>query len=448
MGVQRQRREGHAIATRLGWTMTGEFIDNNVSAARGSKKVRSHYQELLRGIERHDYDAVIVVFEDRLHRQVIELAEFIKVCEGAGVTRFASAGGQFDLSDADQRTMLYIKAAMAEAEVERMRARQLRKQHEFAEQGLPRSGGYRPFGEVGMGKHTTDEVRAKEERLLIHEAARRIMAGDTLRGIVKDWAKRGITTPTGALWRNVSLRLMLLSPRLIGMRSHNGVLYPGTWEPILERELWDAVRAILTDPSRVQLRHGAARYLLTGLLYCGRCQGRMTVLLRRRVNGKVPTYVCHKDRPGKECGNVSRLVEPLDALIVEAFFAAVESPEFYEHGATEDNLHQELYETLVKDQRLLDRLEDKLAQELISTAAYRRNKAAIEQRMEATRSQLERLGSERVRLHLPRNLREAWADFSLDRKRAALGAVIERIVVHPQRYRTFDPETVEVIWRS
>jgi DNA invertase Pin-like site-specific DNA recombinase len=156
MGVQRQKHEGHAIAQRLGWTITGEFIDNNVSAARGSKKVRSDYQELLHSIERGDYDAVIVVFEDRLHRQVIELAEFIKVCEAAGVTKFASAGGQFNLSDADQRTMLYIKAAMAEAEVERMRARQLRKQQEFAEQGQPRSGGYRSFGEVGIGKHTTE----------------------------------------------------------------------------------------------------------------------------------------------------------------------------------------------------------------------------------------------------------------------------------------------------
>ena len=27
--------------------------------------------------------------EDRLHRQVIELAEFLKVCEAAGVTRIA-----------------------------------------------------------------------------------------------------------------------------------------------------------------------------------------------------------------------------------------------------------------------------------------------------------------------------------------------------------------------
>jgi len=329
-----------------------------------------------------------------------------------------------------------------------MRARQLRKQQEFAEQGQPRSGGYRPFGEVGTGKHTTSEVQAKEEQLLIYEAARRIMAGDTLRGIVADWSKRGIRTPTGSPWRNVSLRQMLLSPRLIGMRSHNGVLYPGTWEPILDRELWEAVRAILTDPSRVSLRGAVPSYLLSGLVYCGNCGCRMMGFARKRVRDRAPSYVCRKDTPGRECGRISRLAQPLEALIVAAFFEAIESPEFYELGRTEDGSHQELYESLVKDQGLLDRLEDKVAQELISPTAYRRNKAAIERRMEAARSQLDRLGHYRVRLHLPRNLREAWEDFSLDRKRAALGAVIEKIVLHTQRFRTFDPEAVEVIWRA
>jgi hypothetical protein len=36
------------------------------------------------------------------------------------VTRIASAGGEFDLSDADQRAILYVKAAIAEAEIEKL----------------------------------------------------------------------------------------------------------------------------------------------------------------------------------------------------------------------------------------------------------------------------------------------------------------------------------------
>jgi DNA invertase Pin-like site-specific DNA recombinase len=62
------------------------------------------------------------------------------VCDGAGVTRIASIGGEFDLSDSEQRTMLYIKAAMAEAEVERLRRRVLRQRLQAAQNGASWSG--------------------------------------------------------------------------------------------------------------------------------------------------------------------------------------------------------------------------------------------------------------------------------------------------------------------
>src|SRR4029450_13875969 len=150
-----------------------------------------------------------LVMEARLQRQVMELAEFLKVCDAAGVTRTASAGGEFDLSDPDQRTMLYIKAAMAEAEIEKMRARMRRKHLERAENGGPHPGGFRAFGAVGAGKRRGTEAQAQVERLLIAEAAQRIIDGDSLRGIATDWNDRAIRTPTGGIWSNVSLRTML-----------------------------------------------------------------------------------------------------------------------------------------------------------------------------------------------------------------------------------------------
>jgi site-specific DNA recombinase len=91
-----------------------------------SRKARIQHLRLLDDIEAGRIDAVAIWMEDRLQRQVLELAEFLKVCDDAGVIRIASIGGEFDLSDPEQRTMLYIKAAMAEAEVEKLRRRVLR----------------------------------------------------------------------------------------------------------------------------------------------------------------------------------------------------------------------------------------------------------------------------------------------------------------------------------
>jgi DNA invertase Pin-like site-specific DNA recombinase len=117
---------------------------------------------MLGDIEAGRLDAVVIWMEDRLQRQVIELAEFLKVCDSAGVTRIASAGGELNLADPDQRTMLYIKAAMAEAEIEKMSARMRRKNRESAESGRRHLGGRRPFGETWHGDQAVSEEQAQK----------------------------------------------------------------------------------------------------------------------------------------------------------------------------------------------------------------------------------------------------------------------------------------------
>jgi site-specific DNA recombinase len=203
LGVERQKQDCLRIARQRGWTVVGYYEDNDTGASRYSKKkVREQYSHLLADIEAGRIDAVVISMEDRLQRQVLEVAEFLKVCGRAGVTRIASIGGEFDLSDPDQRTMLYIKAAMAEAEVDRL-SRRVRLWHQARiKKGNHHSGGRRAFGEAS---ESVTEAEAARERELIREAVRRLIAGDSLRGIVMDWEKRGIRTPYGNLFRNVNL---------------------------------------------------------------------------------------------------------------------------------------------------------------------------------------------------------------------------------------------------
>ena len=445
LGVERQREDCLAIAKKRGWTVIEQYIDNDVSAAKTSKKVRQNYMRLLADIEAGRLDAVVIWMEDRLQRQVIELAEFLKVCDGAGVTRIASAGGEFDLSDPDQRTMLYIKAAMAEAEIEKMRARMRRKNLERAENGGRHPGGIRAFGTIGSGKQRVPEEQARAERKLIGEAAQRIIDGDSLRGIATDWNQRKLRTPTGGTWSNVTLRTMLLSPRLVGQRQHNGQLHPAAWEPILPREQWEAVKAILEDPERVTKgRGGVYRHLLSGLVKCGLCGTTMTV---RNSRSGARQYRCSTAQQGA-CGRLERLADPVEQLITEALFVAVEKGIEPHRAAAEGDPTSELYEALARDQGLLDRLEDKVAEELIRPEVAKRKRAEIERRMETTRRRLTELGDARVAARIPRNLRAVWRDFSLDRKRAIIAVIVERIEVHPQGMSpVFDPEAIEVTWR-
>jgi site-specific DNA recombinase len=449
-GVARQLEDCLAIAKRLGWTVVETYQDNNIGASKYSKsgrKGREHYLRLLQDIEAGQLDAVVMWMEDRLQRQVIELAEFLKVCDQAGVTRIASVGGELNLADPDQRTMLYIKAAMAEAEIEKMRTRMRRKHLESAKEGERALGGLRPFGEAWHGKQAVSEEQASQERELIREAARRIIAGDSLRGIVTEWQRRGITSERGNAWHNVNLRRMLLSPRLIGVRRHHGEMHPGRWEPILDRETWEAVKAILEDPARsTHERGGLPKHLLSGLIYCGPCGVKLSV---RKIRGK-RVYYCSPLPPRSGCGKISRQADPIEELITGAIFTALES-DLYARLSKQDEADSTgpLYEQLAHDQGLLDRLEDKVAQELISAATAKRNRAGIERRMEAARREISQRRGGQVLVQVPCNLRDVWSSLSLDRRRNIVKAVLLRVVVLPQAggSREFHPDKIQAEWR-
>ena len=115
-----------------------------------------------------------------------------------------------------------------------------------------------------------------------------------------------------------------------------------------------------------------------------------------------------------------------------------------------DDPSRELHEQLARDQGLLDRREDKVAQELIRPEAAKHNRAQIETRMEVARDKLGRLGDARVAARVPGNLRDVWSNLSLDRRRAILAVLIARIDVLPQGAgtRTLDPDTIKVTRRA
>jgi hypothetical protein len=171
----------------------------------------------------------------------------------------------------------------------------------------------------------------------------------------------------------------------------------------------------------------------------------MTVRVKR--GGR--RYCCSTAQPGG-CGRLQRSADQVERLITETLFAAVESPEWdrFAEGPAEDPTRV-LYEALARDQGLLDRLEDKVAEELVKPETARRKRAEIERQMEAARRRLAELGDARIAARIPRNLRAVWEDFSLDRKRAILAVVVERVEIHPQGMSpVFDPDTIKVTWRT
>jgi DNA invertase Pin-like site-specific DNA recombinase len=449
---KRQLEDSRAIAERKGATLADEdILIDTVSASKFSTKERTGYRELLRRIEAGGIDYVICWMEDRAHRQVLELAEFINLCRKYNVTPITPAA-EYDLDDPDQISMWFIKVRFAEAEVEKMSKRLRRQRLQAAANGKRHGGGSRAFGTTGSGKRKVSLHRALAEQDMIREAARRILAGDSLRSIVVDWNTRKppVASAQGGKWNNSVLRRLLLSPRIAGYRDHKGALHEATeWQPIIPREQWQAVKAILEDPARrTTVGGGQPKYLLTGLARCGVCN--QPLRCRRGV------YYCPQITEAG--GHVSRKAEPVEEMILRALFKAVEEGQEWGRQATvrpngdPTRPHYERLAELAAELDVLDRRigEAELAEELgrrphPSAATLRRMLADREAEQERHQAAVSRLQHGRVAARVPRNLRQVWSDLSLDRQRSILAAMIEWVKIDPQGGgRFFDPDAIKV----
>jgi site-specific DNA recombinase len=438
------------------------YQDNDIGASEFSKKSRVAYLALLAAIEAGRYKMVVMSVEDRTHRQVLELAEFIKLCKKHGI-RVVTLGTEYDLSDPDQLSIWYVKVRFAEAEVEKLSKRVRRGKALSASKGMVAGGGRRPFGEQGRKAIRDDDGNVVEvvpiitlsqaivERDCINESVDYLLDGGSLHGLAKDWKARGVKTPTGLPFTAVRLREMLLSPRLAGFREHNGQRYTATaWTPIVDPAKWQELHDLLTNPTRTVNRgSNNQRYPLTGILLCGRCGARMAGRNRKyRWKGKLVseyrTYACMSVMGG--CNGMSWIADDIEDLIFRALFKAVEDEDFAEAAASlqTDDPTREHFEALARITADRDRTKHNLNRGKIEDDDFDREMELLDAEEAQHWGIIERTRNGRTRAHIPRNLRELWPDYSLDRQKAALASCIAWITVYPGKTRkTFDPTTVQ-----
>ena len=308
-GVDRQRAECEAHCRTRGWEVVEVFCDNDASAY--GRKPRRAYERMLAAVESGSIDAIVTWHNDRVHRSPRELEAFIDLVERRGVRLAVVTGGDYDLTTPDGRLSARIVGAVARKESED-RSRRVRRKHlELAELG-------RPAGQLGWG------VRSDDERELVREAARRVLDGDGLMTIARDWNTRDVS---GGPWTAPTLRRVLLSSRIAGLREHGvdpsgktlGDMSPAVWAAALDRQTWDQVRAVLLNPERNTNVRKATRYLLTGLIYCGGCGG--ALFSRPRNNRR--RYLCAGRRPGHQLGIIA---DPVDELVKEFVLGLLTTP--------------------------------------------------------------------------------------------------------------------------
>lgn len=468
LAVMRQEKELREMCAARGWQVAAVYVDNDISAFSG--KPRKDYIRLLADVEAGALDAVASWHNDRLHRNTTELNGFIEVVNRTQVQVAVAMGGIYDLTTANGRMAARIVGAVAEGESDHKSERLKSMHRQKAERGISvsarRAFGYEANNHQQLREPTfysriSDRLEVvMDEPALVREATERVLSGDSLRGIVKDWNRRGIQGVMDRPWSTSTLRFMLASAGISGRRETRRrgqavgqITGPGqTWPAIITVDQSDRLRALLTDRSR-RSNGRTTESLLTGksgTARCGLCGAPLVSKPRRTREGvAVRTMVCPDAPSGGGCGRVRVVSDPVEAIVSEAVLAAIDAgalaallktPEDREAVAGLENVEAKL----IQNRR--DWTDD-----LISRAVWEdEHRRLVARQREFTR----RLEVSRRTIgldNLPNDISAAWraGEIPLHKQRAITRAFLEAVVIHPATARGgFDPSRVEPRWRA
>jgi site-specific DNA recombinase len=274
---QRAAIEAHCIAQ--GWDLVDVVTEPGRSAFKASRKARPGFKDAMRHITTGAADTLVVWKIDRAARNTLDLLQLVEDIDDHGA-KFVSVTESFDTTTGMGQAMLTIVAALAQLE-SAQKSERATEWHRHR-----RINGAAPAGPAALGytKPRPNEL-APDPKVapLVAEAASSIAGGASVLSAVK------VLNAAGVKITHRGLTTALRSPTLVGMVAvSDGVLprrggarvlddvelVPGGWEPILERDVWEQVRAVLDTPGRQSNTGNALRWPLVPIVRC-HCGSRM-----------------------------------------------------------------------------------------------------------------------------------------------------------------------------
>ncbi len=440
LGVKRQREDCEALVGSRGWTLAGRYVDNDLSAYSG--KPRPGYSQLLDAVRGGLVDGIVAWHPDRLHRSPRELEDFLALVEQHGVNVETVRAGKWDLSTPSGRMTARILGSVARGESEHKSDRVRRALEQRA--GMGRAHGRIAYGwtRTVLPDGTKVEIVDEAQAALVRELAGRIVAGHSLRSIVADLDGRGIPSPSGKPWAKNLVRALVIRERNVGLRVHRGeVVGLGDWPPILDRGLWEQVRAVLADPARKTSSSTAAVHLLSGIARCGVCDGPM----RASMNRAVPSYRCATSA----C--VSRNRADLDDLVTRAVIGRLARPDAAGLLGPPDECNRLAVAEVAELRARLDTAADDYADGALDREQFHRITERLRPRIDAAQARARVIDSSPLLDGLvgAGDARKVWDGLPLSRQRGVVDLLLAvRVLRTTPGARVFDPGAVEVTWRT
>ena len=167
---------------------------------------------------------------------------------------------------------------------------------------------------------------------VIEDCSHRLLQGVSLRSLAAELRDGVVPTVTGTAWSAEVLRDILLRPRNAGFMVHKGTILEGVsapWKPIVQPEVFLAVRDLLTDPDRRTGPGAAPRWHGSGIYRCGICTPPGTVTDKPTtcevtLGGRDPRYRC------KAHNHLTRNAEHVNNAVFAHVLYALTHPRAYE----------------------------------------------------------------------------------------------------------------------
>jgi DNA invertase Pin-like site-specific DNA recombinase len=501
-GITRQKEDILALADKLGVRIVRWYEENDTTAFKKKRirlpngrsvwrVIRPEFRQMLEDYEDGAIDGVIFYDLDRLARQPRDLEDLIDLAEYYK-RPVATVTGEIDLRTSNGRAMARVLVAMANKSSEDASRRIARARLQEAQQGRSRSFGgsrrrfgYTPHGEV---------IPAEAE--LIRAGARRVLAGGSWSSLTRFFRESGIPPVGGGQWIFATIRQMYLTPSIAGIAVYNGALRAGNqegqpqstyanpetmalkdasgnyirgqWEPILPVEDW---KALVDDMKRRRegktfSAAGTRKYLLSGLLRCGRIGEDGSICNRSLIGGTVKSrtsgavrivYKCPASNQGG-CGGTQRNALKLDKLIEDLLFAhiAASAPDTAGPAFAADE-HDPDAIALAGVQKRLHALRTGFARGTVSDDSMFSIVPELEARERALKAGLARKAKTRMaraaRSKSPGDVRREWDEAAGDVgvRRAIISRYLKAIVVRRSALHgpgVLDYSAIEPVWRT
>ncbi len=313
IGAQKERL--FAFCKAHDWLPAECYIDGGYS---GSNLDRPGIQKLISDIE--SFDLIIVWKLDRLSRSQRDTLYLFEDVFLPHNVDFISMSESFDTSTPFGRAMIGILSVFAQLEREQIKERTFMGRLERAKEGMYHGGCYAPIGYNYVdGRLVINEYEAAQVRKIYEW----YIDGFSPEKIAERLRSEGYTNRYGS-WSQksgrMSVRRILTSDIYLGTVRFGGVVTENAHPAIIDKDSFDRVAVILKKRQEVFGDSAyVSRYLLTGLVWCGKCGARYHV----KHNHKTYKYYSCYSRAGtvkrmmttEKCKNKNWRMADLDSII-------------------------------------------------------------------------------------------------------------------------------------